>query len=654
MKRHPTFPLWTSALAALVLATQLASADAAGEAARTEAAGPRPNILWISCEDTSPWLGFCGDDYATTPNLDRLARAGVRYTNAFATAPVCSPSRFAIITGIHATSMGTQRLRSEFPVPAAVAGFPSHLRRAGYYCSNNAKTDYNTRAEKRIIAESWDVCGPKAHWRGRKSGQPFFAVFNLSESHQGKAFSDEPFPGVDPAQKHDPAKAPLPPYYPDKPEARRTMARIHDCITAMDRHAGQILDELAREGLKEDTIVFFWADHGQGIPRGKRTLWDTGLKVPLVVYFPEKYRHLAPTTPGGACDQLVSLMDLGPTMLSLLELPIPTGLQGRAFLGKAAAPPRQYIFGARDRVDEVLELSRSVRDARFLYLRNYMPDLSWNQPESFSDQLALRREITQLAAAGKLNAAQLTYAGPTKPIECLYDNATDPWQTNNLANDRAFHPVLDRMRQALRNWQQETRDLGFIHEWQAWQVCADGRPLSEAARADKDYPLDRVLDTADRVGQAGQTAEFIRRLSDPDPTVRYWAAIGLRAAGREAAAGADALRKTLADAALPVRIEAAGVLFRLSEDRDALDTLTKAIQSGNEYACIHAARTLQLLGEKARSALPVLREALTTLETGRELPSRAIQAAIHQIAGETNSAPAIRRPAAKAKRRPQE
>jgi arylsulfatase A-like enzyme len=653
MKRHPAFPQWTGALVALVLAAQLASVDAASEAARNEAAGPRPNILWISCEDTSPCLGFCGEEYATTPNLDRLARAGVRYTSAFATAPVCSPSRFAIITGIHATTMGTQRLRSEFPVPAEVAGFPSHLRRAGYYCSNNAKTDYNTHAEKRIIAESWDACGPKAHWHGRRSGQPFFAVFNLTETHQGKAFGNEPFPDSDPAEKHNPASAPLPPYYPDTPEARRTLARVHDCITAMDKHAGRILDELEKDGLKEDTIVFFWADHGQGIPRGKRTLWDTGLRVPLVIYFPDKYRHVAPTAPGGACDRLVSLMDLGPTLLSLLELPIPAGLHGRAFLGKAAGSPQQYVFGARDRVDEALELSRSVRDARHLYLRNYMPDLSWNQPESFSDQLALRREITQLAAVGKLNAAQLAYAGPTKPIECLYDSTNDPWQTNNLAGDPALRPVLERMRQALRNWQTETRDLGFIHEWQAWQMCADGQPLKEAARADKDYPLERVLDTAERVGQAGQTTEFTRRLSDRDPTVRYWAAIGLRAAGRESDDSKGALQKALTDAALPVRIEAAGVLFALSENREALDVLARVIRSGDEHATIHAARTLQRFGEKARPALPTLREALAALAVDRELARRAVQAAIHQIAGETDSAPVIRRPAAKV-RRPQQ
>lgn len=337
------------------------------------AAAPRPNFLWISCEDTSPWLGFCGEQYARTPNLDALARRGIHFTNAFSTAPVCAPSRYAIITGTYATSYGTQRLRSIFAVPDTMTGFPAHLRRAGYYCSNNVKTDYNTSAEKRLIAESWDESSGKAHWRKRKPGQPFFAVFNLTESHQSQVFESTPAK-LDPAERHDPANAPVPPYYPDTPTAHRTVARVHDCITAMDRQAGKILTELREDGLEDDTIVFFWSDHGQGIPRGKRTLWDTGLKVPLVVCFPDQYRDLAPAPPGGACDRLVSLMDLGPTLLNMLDLPLPPHMQGRGFLGNAAAPAREYVFGARDRVDEAVEVSRSVRDQRYLYVRNFMPD----------------------------------------------------------------------------------------------------------------------------------------------------------------------------------------------------------------------------------------------------------------------------------------
>lgn len=571
--------------------------------AQAASTGPRPNMLWISCEDTSPWFGFCGEPYASTPNLDRLAAVGVHYTRAFVTAPVCSPCRFGIITSTYASGMGTQRLRSDFPVPDFIKGFPSYLRQAGYYCTNNVKTDYNTRAEQRIIGESWDECSGKAHWRGRKDGQPFFAVFNLMETHQSQIFAPQA-PEIDPAQRHDPAKAPLPPYFPDTAAARATMARVHDCISAVDRHAGAILAELEKDGLKDNTIVFFWPDHGMGIPRGKRTLWDSGLQVPLVVRFPEKYRALAPTPPGSKCDRLVSLLDLGPTILSLAGLPVPQQMQGRAFLG-AAAPPRPYVYGARDRVDEAMDLSRSVRDGRYLYIRNYMPDISWMQPEMYSDQLELRRELKRLAAEGKLNEAQLAYAGPRKPIEALYDTQTDPWNLMNLAGEASHRPALERMRKALREWLVECRDLGFIHEWQAWRMCDGGRPLREAAREEKTYAFERVLDTAERVGREGEAAEFIKRLSDPDPTVRYWAAVGLRVAGAEALAGRDALGQALQDASIPVRVEAAGILAAQAGDRKGLDVLLQVLRDPDACAAAHAGYTLRQIGEKAR---PVLAE----------------------------------------------
>ena len=588
----------------------MAWATAASETQAAENGGtPRPNILWITCEDTSPWFGFCGEAYARTPNLDRFAAEGVHFTHAYVTAPVCSPCRFAVITGLYAQSMGTQRLRSQFAVPDAISGFPAGLRRAGYYCTNNVKTDYNTSAEKRIIAESWDACSAKAHWRGRKPGQPFFAIFNLTETHQGQIFEKTP-EKLEPGERHDPAKAPVPPYYPDTAGARRTMARVHDCITAMDRRAGSILAELDEDGLREDTIVCFWPDHGQGIPRGKRTLWDTGLKVPLVIRFPEKYRPLAPAAPGAKCDRLLSIFDLGPTMLRLAGLPVPGPMQGRAFLGPDAAPARTYVYGARDRVDEAMELSRSVRDSRYLYIRNYMPDLSWNAPEYYSDQLQFRRELARLAAEGKLNETQSTYAGPAKPPEALYDTEKDPWQVKNLAGDPASRPVLERMRKALRAGLVEIRDLGFMHEGHAAKLCADGRPLSEVARDAKVYDLERVLDTANRVGLAGEATEFVRRLADPDATIRYWAAIGLRVAGTDAAGARDALHRALGDGSPSVQVEAAGVLVAQGDGRAALEKLAGFLRTGDEHALLHAARTLQMLGAKARPAAAAMREAL--------------------------------------------
>ena len=304
--------------------------------------GTRPNILWITAEDMSPNLGCYGDRYATTPNLDKLAERGVRYTHAFATAPVCSPARSCLITGMYATSLGTANLRSAFPIPSHVRGFPAYLRKqAGYFCTNNQKTDYNTAQEPQLIQASWDECSGQAHWRHRKSGQPFFSVFNLMVTHQSRtsAWPYDEFERMiekelQPDQRHDPAQAPVPPFYPDTPIVRRSLARYYDCLTAMDRQAGQILDQLDADGLSENTIVFFYGDNGMGMPRGKRTLYDSGLHEPLIIYFPEKFRHLAPAPAGQVVERLVSFVDFAPTVLSLAGLPVPEYMQGTAFLGQ--------------------------------------------------------------------------------------------------------------------------------------------------------------------------------------------------------------------------------------------------------------------------------------------------------------------------------
>ncbi|HPM83500.1 MAG TPA: sulfatase-like hydrolase/transferase [Candidatus Anammoximicrobium sp.] len=576
----------------------------------------RPNILWITAEDIGPHLGCYGDGYAVTPNLDRLAQEGVRYTHAFATAPVCSPARSCLITGLYATSLGTQHLRSEFPIPSAFRGYPSYLRAAGFYCTNNVKTDYNTANEGAIIAASWDACSGKAHWRTRRSGQPFFAVFNLMVSHQSRAsvWSFEQFEEMiskvlTPDERHDPARAPVPPYYPDTPTVRRTLARYYDCVTAMDKEVGRILAELDADGLAEDTIVFFYGDNGMGLPRGKRTLYDTGLHEPLIVRFPKKFQHLAPAAAGQAVDRLVSFVDFAPTVLSLSGLQPPVHVQGTAFLGPHAGPPRQYVYGARDRVDEAYDMARSVRDRRYLYIRNYRPHLSWNQPEGFSDNADMRREITRLAAAGQLGAVQLTYAGPAKPREELYDTDADPHQVHNLASSSDHRDVLERMRKLHRQWVLETRDLGFLPEAEVWSRCA-GRTPWEMARDPDLYPLPRLLSAAELVGQPGAVSRQIELLADADPGVRYWAAVGLHAAGREASSGREALRQASKDPSASVRVEAAGALISWGEAEAALPVLIAGLQSEQLDVALHAARTLQLAGEPARPAAPVMKQVL--------------------------------------------
>lgn len=572
----------------------------------------RPNILWITVEDMSPDLGCYGDPFATTPNLDRFAEKAVRYRRAFATAPVCSPARSCLITGCYATSLGTQRLRSHFPVPESISGFPALLRRTGYFTSNNEKTDYNLADEKAFIAACWNRNGSKAHWRQRGEGQPFFSVFNLMTTHQSRTsvwpyeqFEAEVASRLEPSDRHDPARVPLPPYYPDTPLARRAMARYYDCISVMDQQVGEILGQLEEDGLMEDTIIFFYSDHGMGMPRGKRLLHDSGMHVPLLVYFPEKFRDLAPAGAGESVGRLVSFVDFAPTVLSLAGVPIPEIMQGVAFLGDQSGKPREFVFGARDRVDEVFDLSRSARDERFLYIRNYMPHLSWMPPERYSDQSPMRRELKKLAREGALGPAAMTYANPTRPLEELYDTESDPHQIHNLAADPAYRDRLKQMRNVLRRWFFGTQDTGFLMEPEMWSRL-NGRTPWEIAKHRSDYPLAALLKAADRVGRESVLHPATAGLRAEEPGVRYWSAVALHAADRLNPAARAALVRALEDPSPSPRIEAAAALLAHGNSPLALDVLRRELQGESVEAVLHAMRTLELWGMADKRLQPAI------------------------------------------------
>jgi hypothetical protein len=412
----------------------------------------------------------------------------------------------------------------------------------------------------------------------------------------------------------------VPPYYPDTELARRTLARYYDCVRIMDKEVGAILQELADDDVADDTIVFFYADHGMGLPRGKRTLFDTGMQVPLIIRFPARYAHLAPAQPGKTVDRLVSFIDFAPTVLSLAGVAVPASMQGRPFLGPEAGPPPAFVYGARDRVDEAYELSRSVRDGRWLYIRNYLPHLSWMQPEGYSDQSDFRRELVRLAAEKKLNTAQLTYAAPRKALEELYDTQTDPHQVHNVASAPENAENLTRMRQAHRAWVLETRDLGFVPEGQLVRRMGKRTPY-EFGHARDAYPLERILDTAELVGQPGAVPTLVERLADGDPTVRYWALVGLRAAGAKASVGRDSITTAMRDPFASVRIEAAGILVAVDDNEEALRLLADTLAGDDSHAVLHAARTLQLLGEQSR---PVLAELVQARDNASGSPQSMI------------------------------
>ena len=450
----------------------------------------RPNILWISNEDMSPRLGAYGDAIARTPVLDRLARESVRFTHAFTTAPVCAPSRAAIITGMYQTSLGAQHMRTtedrvpELPGPYLavppfyVKAFPEYLRAAGYFTSNRAKTDYQFGVPFTI----WDDLGATAHWRNRADPkQPFFSVFNLEITHESRIFPSSP------ARKGKPlvtnlADLKVPPYYPDTPVVREELARMYDNIADMDGQVGEILKQLEDDGLAENTVVFYWSDHGDGVPRAKRSLYDSGLRVPLMIRWPKTLASGSGAAPGSVRDELVSFIDLAPTVLALAGVPIPTHLQGRALVGPHAAPAPDLVFAARDRMDIEYDMMRSVRDRRFLYIRNFAPELPYAGHITYRNQSAIMQEWFRLQAERKLTGPAALWMRTQRPAEELYDTIDDPHQIRDLSADPKHGAALVRLRSALTEWMGRTGDQGLVNEPEMIQRMWPGGVQPETAQ----------------------------------------------------------------------------------------------------------------------------------------------------------------------------
>lgn len=595
----------------IVLSLALAMAASALRAADGTQLAERPNILWITCEDLTPLIGCYGDEFATTPNIDRLAREGVRYTNAFAMASVCSPARSCLITGVYPVTLGTQSLRSEVPMPDQIHCFSEYLRDAGYYCTNNVKEDYQFKTPP----TAWDESSNKAHWRNGPKGKPFFSVFNSMLTHQSrvrmrgkeiaaqtKALTDE--------MRHSVDSVPVPPYYPDTPEVRRDMANLYDLVTAMDLWMGKLLEELEEDGLADNTIVFFYSDHGTGMPRHKRWLYDTGLHVPLVVRFPEKYAHLSPVATGESTDRLVSFVDFAPTVLSLAGLEIPSSMHGTAFLGSKAGKPRDCVFAIRDRVDEVIEVSRAVRTDRYKYIRNYMPHRPVMQVGDYSERGPTRQAIRRLGDTGQLKGTAAIMTKPTKPTEELFDLRKDPLELNNLAGDPAHHQILIELRARLRDWMLDKRDTGFLPEGEIYSRCPNGQVPYEMAAQDSLYPLEKVLTAAELVGRPGTAAQLVAALNSDDSAVRYWGAVGLLAKGKGAAPYKAHLRKALDDPSPFVRITVAEALGHLDETRVSLPVLGDALVSDDAWTRLYAAASVKYLGAEAALLAPQARKAM--------------------------------------------
>ncbi len=551
----------------------------------------RPNILWLTCEDMSCNLGCYGDRDAATPNLDAFAKQAVKYNRAFSTCGVCAPSRSALITGMYPSTLGSHYMRCKIDLPKEVRAFSAHLRDAGFYCTNNVKTDYNFAVPK----DAWDANSRTAHYRGRKKGQPFFAVFNNTVTHESQIRAAEAAfqkntARLTRAQRHDPAKITVPPFHPDVPEVRKDWARYHDLVSAMDIWFGDMLTELEKEGVADDTIVFFYSDHGVGLPRGKRWLYDTGMKVPLLIRFGKNWTHLAPGKAGSETGRLVSFVDFGPTALSLAGVEPPNVMQGVPFLGKHEGKAREAVYGIRDRMDERNDCTRAVRDARFKYIRNYMPWKPWAQPLAYMELMPTMQAWRKLKAEGKLKGEAALWMADQKPTEELYDTEADPHEVKNLAGEKKYEEHLRRLRGLHTQWRTETRDLGQLPEALVWEWSR------KATRYD--------------LGLAIYGARSSVALSAGQKALAAWWFETIRGEWKGVKA-IDAPRDLLKHESPTVRVAAAADLVRFDTDADAFAVLLAALKDENPWVRHAAILALDDMGPKrAAKAKDAIKAAL--------------------------------------------
>lgn len=569
----------------------------------------RPNILWLVAEDMSANLGCYGDPDASTPALDQLATEGVRFTRAFSAAGVCAPSRSSLITGMFASSLGSHHMRGQATLPSGIRPLPQLLRAAGYYCSNNAKQDYNFAAPDGM----WDESSRQAHWRNRATGQPFFSVFNFMTTHESRLrFDDAAFAeltaDIAPEQRHDPAAVTLPAWLPDTPAVRREWARNHDMISAMDVQVRTLLAQLEEDGLADDTIVMFYTDHGAGLPRAKQFNFEAGLHVPLIVRVPEKWRSRMTGQPGAVDSRLVSLIDLAPSLLSFLQLPVPEVMQGHDVLNATHPDPNHYIYSIRDRMDERIDMSRTVRSSRFKYHRNYHPHVPHFPWLDYMERLQTSREFRRLAAAGDLSPGLAYFMSDRQELEELYDLRNDPDELHNVADDPAYADTLERMRSEHFDWTRRTVDSGFIPE-QMLRDFAVGSSEFEYARSGA-YEIERCIATV-RLLEQGAAAgpALVAALADSYPPVRYWAASGLAALGEAVTTPGTgaALRKALQDEHAEVSIAAAEALCNRGESSAALPFLVRWLDDARAVVQLAAANVLDRIDEQARPVVPAMR-----------------------------------------------
>jgi len=581
-----------------------------------------PHILWITIEDTSPqFIGCYGNREARTAAIDRLGKEGIIFTSGFSTGTVCSPSRSTLITACRTNALGTGHHRSRYPIPDYIRGFPSYLRDAGYYTSNNSKTDYNSSEAARIIQESWDESSPRAGWWNRKPGQPFFAVFNFIDSHESRVmtnpwevYKNQVLDQLGEAERIDPAEVTMPPFLRDTPEMRREHSRIYNGLHLTDKKIDTLLTALKADGLMDSTIIFFFADHGEAMPRGKSNSIGLGYRVPFIIWLPEMYQHLSPWGIKTVTDEPVCFMDLAPTLLSLAGIGIPGYMEGRALLGDQRADAGTYLFLSNDRSGEARDLERSVTDGQFLYTRVYMPHLPEHRWQKYHDYAAISEIMNKDYRQGKLSRLQgLTFQH--REAEYLYDLGKDPWELYNLAADPELSLELQRFRKVLDEHLLKIRDIHFLPEYELDSISRTSTPF-EYRMNELCYPFEMIFEAASMSGMGEEVLdEQLRLLDHSSGVVRYWAALGLRAQKRLPESSRETILKILHDPYLPARIALYGVAQHFFGSPTAGKGLSRCLRAHHPHLALQAVQTLLYLEEeKARTFLPEIRQLFEELE----------------------------------------
>ena len=538
-------------------------------------------------------------------------------------------------------------MRCNATIPTWLKPFPVLLREAGYYCTNNSKTDY--QFSKPAKKEIWDVSGAKGHWKDRpQKSQPFFAVFNFTGCHESGIASESKYKSVTeellPSQRQNPKElTTLPPYYPDTAITREDWKRNYELITAMDAWAGDLIQQLKDAGEYDNTIIMYWSDHGVGLPRAKRWLYDSGTHIPFIIRVPEKFQKSLDTPSLATDNQLISSVDFAPTVLNIAGIEPPSYLQGRAFLGLHLSPPREFVYGARDRMDERYDIIRTVRDTQYRYIRNFEPLKPYYQYMNTPEKGATMQEIRKKEASGQLDPVMALFSAKEKPVEELYDTHADPSEIHNLVADPAFSQRLGEMRHVLSEWQNEIGDIGLIPEAEIEILEQDAGSRFEILHGTPgDSPVENRLATLVDIATSASDGparipQLLGALQNKDASIRYWAATGIGNIGTPAKSTLTRVRECLDDPSPSVRIAAARAVAKLGSPEEALPVLEAELQSDHQWGRLAAAIVLDEMDDEARPALPSLKQAL--LNQPNKYIVRVANRAINELENTTNQVP---------------